>query len=121
VGALVGGVAAVPVALLYAGFTVFVAWALRRHTPLRSCGCLAATDDVPPTPVHLALDALFVVVAAAVAVAGVDVIDVLRSQPAAGMPFLLLAGVTTYLAYVALAVLPTVHPLRGVHATRSAA
>jgi hypothetical protein len=121
VGALVGGVAAVPVALFYVGFTAFVAWALRRHTPLRSCGCLAATDDVPPTPVHLVLDALFAMVATATAVEGVDVIDVLRAQPAAGVPFVLLAGVTTYLAYVVLAVLPTVHPVRRARAARPAA
>jgi hypothetical protein len=121
IGGLVGGVGAVPVALFYVGFTAFVAWALRRRTPLRSCGCLAANDDVPPTPVHLALDALFAMVAAAVAFAGVDVIDVLRAQPAAGVPFVLLAGVTTYLAYVVLAILPAVRPVRAAHATRPAA
>jgi hypothetical protein len=98
--------AAAAVALLYAGFAVFVAAALHRHTPLRSCGCLGG-DDVPPTAIHLTVDATATVVAAIVAVRGLDVLEI-ATERAAGVPFLALVVVTTYLLYVVLTVLPVV-------------
>jgi hypothetical protein len=97
---------AVLVALSYSVFTVFVLLALRRSTPLASCGCFGR-DDTPPTWIHVAIDAAAVVAAVAVAVdPGVGLPDVLRDQPLAGVPFVILLVSGTFLAYLALSALP---------------
>jgi len=96
------------VAASYAGFTAFVAVALRRRTPLASCGCFGR-PDTPPTATHLAI------IAAGTAVAGWAAVDPLPGIPAVladptggGVPLLALVGLGLWLAYLALAVLPTV-------------
>ncbi len=96
--ALVGG--------SYAGFAAFVLLALRRGTPLASCGCFGKADT-PPTRLHAVLD--LGAVAASVAVAldpGPDLAGVLRAQPLGGVPFVLLVVIGAGLAYVALTSLP---------------
>ena len=64
VGLAVGGWGWVPVALAYAGFTVFVA--RQRSRPASSCGCFGE-EDVPLTGLHLVVDAALAVGAAAAA------------------------------------------------------
>jgi hypothetical protein len=101
----------VPAALLagsYAAFTVFVAVALVRRTPLATCGCFGR-PDTPPTRTHL------LVTGAAAGVGTLAAVDplpglpvVLTASPAAGVPLLALVGLALWLAYLTLAVLPTV-------------
>jgi hypothetical protein len=67
-GLVIGGVwSAVGVALSYAAFAVVVVIARRRELP--SCGCFGARS-APPSPVHVAVNALSAVIAGAAAVAG---------------------------------------------------
>lgn len=56
IGLLIGGVWMAPALLLYAGFTGFTVWALRRDVPLQSCGCFGK-DDTPPTAIHVVYNA----------------------------------------------------------------
>jgi hypothetical protein len=116
VAALVTGsaVSAGLLAVSYAAFAVFVITALRRGTPLASCGCFGKADT-PPTLLHAVVNAG--AVAAGVAVAldpGVGLVDVLRAQPLAGVPFLVLLGCGVGFAYLALSSLPRL--LQLVHA-----
>jgi hypothetical protein len=55
------------VAILYAGFTIFLIRALA--TPAASCGC-TARDDTPPTAAHLAMTMVFCLGACAAVAAG---------------------------------------------------
>jgi hypothetical protein len=55
------------VAILYAGFTVFLVRAL--GTPAASCGC-TAHDDTPPTATHLVMTVVFCLGACAAVAAG---------------------------------------------------
>jgi len=97
---------AVLVGLSYLGFLAFVVLALVRHAPLSSCGCFGKADT-PPSQIHVAINAVAVVVAGAVVLdPGVGLPDVLAEQPWLGLPFLLLAAVGVYLSFVALTVLP---------------
>lgn len=70
IAAIAGGsaVAWAAVAVLYAGFTGFVLWALGGNGALSSCGCFGR-EDTPPTAGHAAFNA------AAAALAGLAVLD----------------------------------------------
>jgi hypothetical protein len=107
-----------PAALLaasYAAFAAFVLLALRRGTPLASCGCFGK-DDTPPTRLHAVLNAGAAAAAVAVALdSGAGLVDVIGSQPLAGVPFLLLLGCGVSFAYLALTRLPRL--LQLVHAS----
>lgn len=108
VDALVNGnrPSAVLVALSYSVFTAFVVLALRRSTPLASCGCFGR-EDTPPSRLHVAVDAAAVAAAVAVAVdPGAGLPDVVRDQPLAGVPFLILLACGTFLTYLTLSALP---------------
>jgi hypothetical protein len=97
---------AAALAAWYAAFAVFVAVALRRETPLSSCGCLGS-PDTPPSVAHLGLDVVFAATAVAVAVAPYGALDaVLADQAWWGIPFLLWVGIGVYVSYLLLAVLP---------------
>lgn len=69
--ALVGGgrVAVALLAASYAGFTAFLALALRRGGVVSSCGCVGRADT-PPTVPHAVLTGLLAVLAAAAAASG---------------------------------------------------
>jgi uncharacterized membrane protein YphA (DoxX/SURF4 family) len=107
-GALVGGGRpfAALVAASYAGFAAFVAAALRKGTPLSTCGCFG-TADTPPTAVHLVLNLAAAAVAAAVAITGAGT-TTLEGSLLLRVAFIGSTAVTVWLAYVALAVLPKV-------------
>jgi hypothetical protein len=104
--ALVGGVAvvdpsrpaAIAVAVSYAGFTAFVLRALRRDSPLASCGCFGRSDT-PPTGTHAVVTGLLSLAAAVLA---------LRPEATYGVPLFLVTGVLAYLTYLVLAALPLV-------------
>jgi hypothetical protein len=95
------------VAVAYAGFAGFVGAALRRGTPLQTCGCFGSVDT-PPTRIHLVVDIAASVVAAAAAATRVDgLTTVMADQPWAGIPFLALVAVTLWFLYLVLTALPT--------------
>jgi uncharacterized membrane protein HdeD (DUF308 family) len=94
------------VALSYVAFSLVVGLALARGGVLSSCGCFGKADT-PPTRTHLAVTLTLALAAGAVAFRPVGVLgDVLAGAPMAGLPFLALAAVCVWLAYLALAVLP---------------
>ena len=72
------------VALSYAVFAVFVAWALRRGTAIGTCGCFGRADT-PPHPLHVAIDLALSVLALMVARSLHDApMQVLADHPGAG-------------------------------------
>jgi hypothetical protein len=94
------------VALSYLGFAGFVALALRRGSPVSSCGCFGKADS-PPTVSHVVLNLAAAATAAWAAFhAHAPAITVLRHQPLAGVPLVLLTGAVAYLAYLVMGVLP---------------
>jgi hypothetical protein len=108
VGALlVGGpVLAALVAVSYLAFAAFVAVALRRHAPISSCGCFGKVDT-PPSVVHVVINLAAVAVATGAAVVGdVALPDVLRDQPLAGVPFVMLVVIGCSLVFLAFTSLP---------------
>lgn len=95
-------------AVAYAAFAGFVAVALRRGTALSSCGCFGRADT-PPTRVHLAVvSAAGLLSLAAVLTGSGSVRDVVGDGPAYGLPLLAAVGLSVWLAWVSLAVLPRV-------------
>ncbi len=106
---VVGGrmVAAVG-ATFYAGFAWFVGYALVKDLPISSCGCLGASET-PPTVVHVvmnlfALAVLIIAVIIPVGPLGGTVGQGVRTV----VPYVLFTGVTVYLLYALLTVLPLV-------------
>ncbi len=103
-----GALSAALVCAAYLLFTGFVALALRRGGVLGSCGCFGKADT-PPTRAHL------VVTAALALLAGAVVLAPERALWATGLSLpvvgtVALAALITFLAWQALAVLPTVTP-----------
>lgn len=100
---------AAAMALIYAGFTVFVASMLVRRVPAGSCGCLGERD-LPPTWLHVAFTAIAAVVAGAVGVFSVEVGSILSqaaATPLAGVPYLAGVAAAGVLAALAVVHLPT--------------
>jgi Methylamine utilisation protein MauE len=94
------------VALSYLLFSGFVLLALIRHIPIGSCGCFGKVDT-PPSVVHLVVNTGAIVAATAVALGpGGGIGEVLADQALLGLPFLLLVGIATSSAFLALTVLP---------------
>src|SRR5205807_1063032 len=101
-----GRLAPALVAVSYVGFAVFVLAALRRGTPISSCGCFGEVD-APPTLVHALVCLGAAVVSGMVAVAGApDVVRVLSHQPWDGVPLVALTALAAYLSFLVMAVLP---------------
>ncbi len=103
-GLVVGGIAgAVAVGLLYTGSAVFTVVALRRATPLQSCGCFGQADT-PPGARHVVV--CLAAVAGAVwfgATGGASLVDRLGALPPLGA-VLYAAGLTAgvYAVYLIL-------------------
>ncbi|MGH9243724.1 MAG: MauE/DoxX family redox-associated membrane protein [Acidimicrobiales bacterium] len=99
------------VAVAYAGFAGFVVAARRRGTAIQSCGCFGS-DDLPPTRIHLVVNVAASLVAGAAAITRLDgAPSVVADQPLAGVPFVLLVGVTVWFLYLLLTALPAaLHP-----------
>jgi hypothetical protein len=85
---LVGGaVLAATVCALYLAFAGVVVMARRAGAP--SCGCFGA-GAAPPSSMHVWVNVASATVAAATIIVGGTLIDLLRSQPASGVPFAIL-------------------------------
>ncbi|HVE64858.1 MAG TPA: MauE/DoxX family redox-associated membrane protein [Mycobacteriales bacterium] len=85
------------IAIWYAGFAGVVALALRSDQPLATCGCFGGADT-PPTLAHLAVVAAASLTAMALAVSPVS--DLLSGQAWLGLPFVAMAGLAAWFAYL---------------------
>ncbi len=103
-------------ALSYLGFTAFVVVALRRSTPLSSCGCFGKADT-PPTWLHVALTGLLALLCGSLAVTAAPVsgwataagvVPALATDSGPALLTGVFAATICVLLYLALAVLPTV-------------
>jgi hypothetical protein len=94
------------VAASYLGFTGFVLLARSRDGVVSSCGCFG-TPDTPPTRSHVVVTTLLAGGALGAALSPVGPVFALFDDPAKGVALVLLTGVCVGLAYLALAVLPT--------------
>lgn len=104
------GYAALAAGAVYGGFAWFVVVALRRRLPIASCGCLGAIDT-PPSRVHLVLDLVAVALLVSAWVQPIGPLGGLPGQPPdVVVPFLAFTGVTVYLLYASIAVLPLARP-----------
>ncbi len=103
---LLGGwPAAAAIALVYIGFSVFIALALRSEE-VKNCGCFGE-KDVPPSLLHLGID----LTAAGVAVVLVGrpigaITTVMTETPWAGIPLLVLVALGAGLALLVLKLVP---------------
>lgn len=101
-----GRAAAGLVALSYLGFAGFVSLALRRGSPVSSCGCFGKPDS-PPTVSHVVLNLAAAATAAWAAFhAHAGAVTLLGHRPLVGVPLVLLTGAVAYLAYLVMGVLP---------------
>lgn len=97
---------ALAVAVFYMAFALFVAHALRRRTPIATCGCFGS-PDTPPTVGHLVLN--LGSAAAALVVAWRPVgrfVGLPALDPWTGVAFLIFSAATVYLMYAIVNVLP---------------
>ena len=93
-----------PALLLYAGFTGFTVWALRRDVPLQSCGCFGK-DDTPPTAIHVVYNAVATAALGVAAVTQAAPID-WTNRFSETLLFFAFAVIGSYLSYLLLAELP---------------
>ncbi|KQX66048.1 MauE/DoxX family redox-associated membrane protein [Angustibacter sp. Root456] len=106
-----GRVSGALVAAAYLVFTAFVALALSRGGVLASCGCFGR-PDTPPTRSHLAVTAMLAASGVAMAWAPPDSVwSTAVRQPVTFATLIGFAALVAALAYLALAVLPTVTPV----------
>jgi hypothetical protein len=99
-------VPALLVAVSYLAFSAFVVVALRRGTPIGSCGCFGKVDT-PPSGWHLVVNGGAVVAALGVALTGpTPVAAVLADQPGAGLPFVAFTLIAAFLAFLLVTALP---------------
>lgn len=103
------------VALSFAGFTLFVAYARSAGGAIASCGCFG-TPDTPATLVHVTVNAALAVAAAVVAWTAPPgtLVSVLSHQPMHGVPLVLASALCAWLAYLAVSVLAALQAARAV-------
>ncbi len=99
--------AALGVALLYAGFTAFVAVALAKGGVVESCGCLGRADT-PPSLAHVLTTATFAIAAGLAAFATPSADAWWSRGPGTALAVAALAALLGLVAWVVLAVLPLV-------------
>ncbi len=87
---MIGGAAAIVVAVAYGALTV-AALLLWRRAPETPCGCIGAST-APASGAHVAVNA-GAAVAAAIAAFGPRPFTVVADQPLGGVPFLVLVAV----------------------------
>jgi hypothetical protein len=94
------------VALSYAAFAGFVAYARSTGGAIASCGCFG-TPDTPATLAHVIIDGALAVAAAAVAWSAPSgtLVTVLSHQPARGIPLVAVSALGGWLVYLAISVL----------------
>ncbi len=100
-----GWPAAAAMAIVYVGFAVFIALALRSEE-VKNCGCFGKLD-VPPSLLHLGIDLVAALVATVLVVRPIGAITtVMGETPWAGVPLLLLVVLGSGLALLVLKLLP---------------
>jgi Methylamine utilisation protein MauE len=94
------------VALSYAVFAGFVAYARSTGGAIASCGCFG-TPDTPATLVHAVVNVVLALSAVALAVSAPEgtVVTVLAHQPGHGVPLVAVSALAGWLAYLAISVL----------------
>jgi hypothetical protein len=101
-----GPIAPALVALSYAGFAVFVGYAMARGGSISSCGCFGKADSAP-TSLHVVVNVAAALIAAAAALgAARSPVAELAHSPGAGVAMVALVLVIAGLAYLALAEWP---------------
>ena len=102
------------VALSYASFAVFVAYARSTGGAIASCGCFG-TPDTPATPVHVVINVALAVAAAVVAWSAPTsgtLVAVLAHQPGKGIPLVAVSALGAWLVYLAISVLAALQAAR---------
>ena len=102
------------VAVSYAVFAAFVAYARSTGGPIASCGCFG-TPDTPATMVHVVIDAALALSSAAVAWSAPSsgtVVGILSHQPERGVPLAMVSALGAWLVYLAISVLASVRAAR---------
>ena len=100
-----GRASAVSMGLIYATFATFLGLLMRAGAH-SSCGCLG-TEEVPPTVLHIVMDALAATTAVFMATnAAPGIVAYSARVHLQGMPFLLGTALIAYLAYMVVAYLP---------------
>ncbi len=101
-----GRVAAALVAAVYLGFSLFTARLLHTAEAGASCGCFGA-ESSPAAPSHIVVNGGIALLTGSVVVWPTEgLLDVLRSQPFGGLPFLALCAVFGWLLFAMLTALP---------------
>jgi hypothetical protein len=109
-GAIFGGAFALLVGVTYIALAL-VAFALARRAPGVPCGCLG-TSDAPAGWGHVALNVAGAAASVAVAI-GDRPWSVLRDQPLAGVPLVLLSACCASLAALSVDALPSLQAAMG--------
>jgi hypothetical protein len=101
------------VALSFAAFTLFVAYARWAGGAIASCGCFG-TPDTPATLVHVTVNAALAAAAAAVAWSAPSgtLVSVLSRQPMHGVPLVVASALCAWLVYLAVSVLAALQAAR---------
>ena len=102
------------VALSYAVFAVFLAYARSTGGAIASCGCFG-TPDTPATPAHLVIDvalALSVAVVAWSAPSSGTLLSLLAHQPGRGVPLVAVSALGAWLVYLTMSVLAALQAAR---------
>jgi hypothetical protein len=102
------------VALSYALFAVFVAYARSTGGAIASCGCFG-TPDTPATPVHAAINVALALSAAVVAWSAPSsgtLVGLLAHQPGRGIPLVAVSALGAWLVYLAISVLASLQAAR---------
>jgi hypothetical protein len=100
--------AAIGLGLAYVGFSAFLSFLLLAKRPHESCGC-AGDRDVPPSWLHVALDAAGAASAAGFAAtsrAGTGILGAAAPLPLHGISLLVSVVLLGYLAFLCAAYLP---------------
>jgi hypothetical protein len=101
------------VALSFATFAVFVAYARSAGGAIASCGCFG-TPDTPATLAHVTVNAALAVAAAVVAWTAPSgtLVSVLSHQPLHGVPLVVVSALCAWLAYLVVSVLAALQAAR---------
>jgi hypothetical protein len=101
------------VALSFAAFAVFVAYARSSGGVIASCGCFG-TPDTPATRVHVAVNGALAAAAAVVAWSAPSgtLVSILSRQPLHGVPLVAVSALCAWLVYLAVSVLAALQAAR---------
>lgn len=103
-----GRLPALAAALLYAGFAWFVVNALVRKLPISSCGCLGSTET-PPTVIHVVMNTFAVAMLLSAVIFPISPMGgLVGAEWRLVLPYMLMVGVSVYMLYALLTVLPLV-------------